>query len=126
MLDEVSKEDGAKNSQSETEDLLDTVDQKQPTCTSGEGGDMLDDVSTKKSADMNGKQIPTLRDMMAIRKSGRPDAISSVNGDIERPELGKITKSQSSPVRMGRGVDPKKVTENDWNEYNLFKSRQTF
>lgn len=126
MLDEVSKDDGAKNPQSETEDLLDTVDQKQPTGTSGQGGDMLDDV--KKSADMNGKQIKTLKEMIAIRKSGaRPDAVSSVGGELERPSLDKITKSSlPEPVRMGVGVDPKKVIERDLAEYNLYKARKTF
>ena len=79
-----------------------------------------------RSETVNGKSIPTLKDMMSMKKSGRPDANTTANGEIDRPELGKIMKSSTENVRMGRGVDPKKVTENDWNEYNLFKSRQTF
>ena len=126
LLEDMDKKDGDKNKQGETDDLLDKVDTKQPTGTSGQGGDQLDEV--KKSEIPNGKTIPTLREMMAIRKSGtRPDAISSANGELERPDLGTFKKSTlPESVRMGVGVDPKKVVERDIAEYNLYKARQTF
>ena len=87
---------------------------------------MIDEI--KKSDVPVGKTIPTLKEMMAIRKSGaRPDAVSSANGELERPDLGTFKKSTlPESVRMGVGVDPKKVIERDLAEYNLYKARQTF
>ena len=127
LLDDMDKDDGAKNPSSKTEDLLDTVDQKEPTATSEKGGDMLDDVKKSASAEDNGIHMRTLKEI-AIKKSGtRPEAVSSMGGEMDRPSLDKITKSaMPEPVRMGFGVDPKKVIERDLAEYNLYKARKTF
>ena len=73
------------------------------------------------------KHIPTLSETLALKKSEtRPDAQTSTNGEIGRPELGRINKSISPSPRMGRGVDPHKVVENDWNDYKLYMSRNKF
>jgi hypothetical protein len=77
------------------------------------------------------KHIATLAEAKAaIQKSteaSRPDSVATVNGDIERPRLDNIEKSALPPkVKMGRGVDPHKVVENDIARYNLFKSQKEF
>lgn len=97
----------------------------------GESSDMTIEMparATMKSCESQGKDIMSLRDMMAIIKSesGKPSAMSTVNGDIVTPEFG-IAKSQGKPaVRMGHGVDPWEVIQNDLQEYNVYKSRSTF
>ena len=75
----------------------------------------------------NGKHIMSMKELMSVRKSGqRPDAVTSTSGDLVRPELGNpIRKTATgSPVRMGHGVDPHKVTENDWAEYKIYKAQR--
>ena len=79
-----------------------------------------------------GKHITTMREMMSFRKNdmqeNRPSDTSAVNADLSRPDLGRINKSLSNApkIRMGHGVDPHKVVENDIREYNLFKSQKGF
>ena len=76
-----------------------------------------------------GKHMMTFREMVSIAKSDkRPNMASSMGADLSRPELDRITKSTSTQpvVRMGRGVDPMKVIENDLNEWNLYKGRNKF
>lgn len=126
-LDDVDEKKGKSDHSVKGGDLLDDVDEKKGKSDhEAKGGDMLDDVDEMKKSDNIGKEIPTLREMMAMRKSGaRPDTVSSVNGDLERPQLGKIQKSAApEPVRMGRGVDPHKVTAADWEEYNLYMAQK--
>ncbi len=79
-----------------------------------------------------GKHIATMREMLQVRKSGaqenRPSDASAVNADLSKPDLGRINKSLNTTpqIRMGHGVDPHKVVENDIREYNLFKSQKGF
>lgn len=76
-----------------------------------------------------GKHMMTFREMVSIAKSDkRPNMASSMGADLSRPELDRITKSTSTQpvVRMGRGVDPMKVIENDLNEWNIYKGRNKF
>jgi hypothetical protein len=83
----------------------------------------------RKSSYDTGIHVKSMREIMAIKKAemqtgARPDSIVSFGGNLERPELGKLEKSLSpEPVRMGRGVDPHKVVEADWAEYNLYKAQ---
>ena len=83
------------------------------------------------SKSMPGKKIMSFKDMMmkSAENSGRPDAISSANGDITTPTFGApmLQKSADQPrVRMGPGVDPHEVVKADWERYNLFKARAKY
>lgn len=130
-LDDVDEKKGTSDHEVGDSDLLDDIDEeKNASEGSAKGGDLLDDVDElKKSSADAGIQIMSLREMMAFKKAGmsgssRPDCIATVGGELERPELGNLKKSSDSePVRMGRGVDPHKVVEADWAEYNLYKAR---
>jgi hypothetical protein len=74
-----------------------------------------------------GRRIETVA-MLKARTMGapRPDAVASVHGDAQRPNLESIRKSASSsparPLVMGVGIDPRKAVERDWAEYNSFIS----
>lgn len=83
-----------------------------------------------KSADVPSKHIASMQELMSMNKSktSRPDNTNTVNGDLVRPELGRIQKTATSKpeVKMGRGVDPHKVVESDWEEYKLYKAQKGF
>ena len=97
-----------------TEDLLRKYEPDSPT-TMGIG----------KSLE-GGKHMMTLNEAFAIAKSeGRPNMASAM-GDAMNPDLNRIQKSARPIVRMGRGVDPMKVIENDLEEWNLYKARSKF
>lgn len=148
LLDQIDEKKG-KGSDVKTESQLDQLDPEKGEGTAKKGGDLLDDVGhekrstehtvkpgtgllddvgeMKKSASDNGKHIMSMKEMMSIRKSSqRPDAVTSTSGDLVRPELGNPIRktANATPVRMGRGVDPHKVTENDWAEYNLYMAQK--
>ena len=127
MLDDLDAKKG-EGSAENPDDLLDQVghEKKATEHTVKPGTGLLDDVKVAKSAQDNGKHIMSLKEMMSVRKSAqRPDSITSTSGDITRPELGQVKKSANVPSpRMGRGVDPHKVTENDWAEYNLYMAQK--
>ena len=128
QLDEVgdSKQAHAK----EGKDQLDEVDEKKTGNGSTEKPkDQLDEVDAAKvkKSEEDGKHIMTFREMMSIMKSGsRPDADTSMNGEIVRPEPGSFHKSgeDSAPVRMGRGIDPMKVVEQDLADYKAYMAQK--
>ena len=146
-LDEVDEEKSKSESHPQEGDQLDDVG-KTKQAHAKEGDDQLDDIDEKKTVDEGnsdkedqldsvnaadlkksedvGKPIMSFRDMMAIAKSGsRPDAGTSMNGEIVRPEPGSISKSEhSEPVRMGFGVDPWKVVEKDLAEYKAYMAQK--
>lgn len=128
-LDDVDEKKGTSDNKVGDKDLLDDIDENKSSSEgSHDGKDLLDDVKTMKSAKDAGIEIMSMRDLMAIKKSAnmasRPDCVSSYGGDLSRPELGKLQKSVTpEPVKMGRGVDPRKVVEADWAEYNLYKAQ---
>ena len=76
----------------------------------------------QKNSAQGGKSILSLQELMSIAKSSRPSMVATVNGDIITNDHTTIAKSAKPSVRMGRGVDPMKVIENDLNEWNLFKA----
>lgn len=81
-----------------------------------------------KSADedMGGRHIMTLEEMASIQKSTRPDATTSVNGEMERPDPTTIRKSGSAFVpfeELMNASDRHEAMQKEWDEYNLFKSR---
>lgn len=83
------------------------------------------------SKSMPGKRIMSFKDMMmkSAENAGRPDSISSANGDITTPTFGApmLQKNADKPrVRMGPGVDPHEVVAADWEQYNLFKARAKY
>ena len=128
MLDDLDAKKGT-GSAKDPDDLLDQVghEKRATEHTVKPGTGLLDDVKVAKSAQDNGKHIMSFKEMMSVKKSSqRPDAITTTSGDITRPELGApIRKSANAPSpRMGRGVDPKKVVENDWAEYNLYMAQK--
>jgi len=133
-IDEVEEKKGESDHTVADEDLLDDIDEDKGTSDHpSESKDLLDEVKpARKSAQDTGLQMRTIQELMAIRKSrginpSRPDAVSSVGGDLERPELGKVQKSVTpEPVRMGYGVDPHKVVEADWAEYKLYMAHKGF
>ncbi len=97
-----------------TEDLLRKYEPDSPT-TMGIGKSLG-----------GGKHMMTLNEAFAIAKSeGRPNMASAM-GDAINPDLNRIQKSAKPIVRMGRGVDPLKVIENDLDEWNLYKARSKF
>jgi hypothetical protein len=70
------------------------------------------------------KHIPTMGEYVAMKKAAqRPDATTSNNGELSRPSLESIAKAANDrpPVRMGRGVDPHSVVEQDLEEYERWK-----
>ena len=130
LLDDIDAKKG-EGSAKNVPDMLDDVghEKKATEHTVKPGTGLLDDVKTVKKSDDtgNGKHIMSMKELMSVRKSGqRPDAITSTSGDLVRPELGNpIRKTATdSPVRMGHGVDPHKVTEQDWAEYNLYMAQK--
>jgi len=71
------------------------------------------------------KHITTMSEYVSMQKSAqRPDASTSNYGELARPSLDSIAKSAtaSTPVKMGRGVDPHKVVEADLAEYERWKN----
>ena len=129
LLDDIDAKKG-EGSAKNVPDMLDDVghEKRSTEHTVKPGTGLLDDVKEmKKSVQDNGKHIMSMKELMSIRKSGqRPDAITSTSGEIIHHELGDhITKSATGPsVRMGHGVDPHKVTENDWAEYKIYKAQK--
>ena len=125
-LDPHKGEGSAKDVQSQLDDVGHEKRSTEHTVKPGTG--LLDDVKEmKKSASDNGKHIMSMKELMSVRKSGqRPDAVTSTSGDLVRPELGNPIRKTATgtPVRMGHGVDPRKVTENDWAEYNLYMAQK--
>ena len=75
----------------------------------------------RKAEVQGGKQLMSLHELMSIAKSDRPSLMATVNGDIITKDSVPVAKSSKPVVRMGHGVDPMKVIENDLNEWNLFK-----
>ena len=73
-----------------------------------------------------GKHMMTLQEAFSIAKSNTRPNMASAMGDAENPDLNRIQKSSKPIVRMGRGVDPMKVIENDLEEWNLYKARSKF
>ena len=73
-----------------------------------------------------GKHMMTLNEAFTIAKSNARPNMASAMGDAENPDLNRIQKSSKPIVRMGRGVDPLKVIENDLEEWNLYKARSKF
>lgn len=130
-LDDVDEKKGTSDHKVGDDDLIDDVDEKKGTSDhSVKGGDLLSELhNVRKSCMDTGIEVPSMRDMLSVKKAqryepSRPDATVTLNGDLERPELGKLQKSLSpEPVRMGQGVDPHKVVEADWAEYNLYKAQ---
>lgn len=120
------------------EELQGPVDEK----SASTGLDCVEHSMKKSEDNPNGKPIATFKDMMAFRKSmdtpvSRPGSEATVNGNKGRPEsnvvdyMGSIKKSMDGSdrrekVRMGYGVDPRKVVESDWAEYRLYKDRNSF
>lgn len=130
LLDDIDAKKG-EGSAKNVPDMLDDVghEKRATEHTVRPGTGLLDDVKEVKKSDTseNGKHIMSMKEMMAIRKSGqRPDAVTSTSGDITRPELGNpIRKTATEPaVKMGRGVDPHKVVENDWAEYKVYMAQK--
>lgn len=131
LLEDVDEKKGTSDHGVGDEDLLDDVDEEKSK-SEGKvgGGDLLDDVKpARKTAADTGVPVMSIREMMAIKKTNgfavsRPDNIATVGGEFERPSLGKLKKSTTpEPVKMGHGVDPHKVVESDWAEYNLYKAQ---
>lgn len=85
---------------------------------------MYDQGPTKKSA--GGKHLVTLNEAFAIAKSGARPNMASAMGDAADVDLNSIRKSSKPVVKMGRGVDPMKVIENDLDDWNLYKARNKF
>lgn len=85
---------------------------------------MYDQGPTKKSA--GGKHLVTLNEAFAIAKSGARPNMASAMGDAADVDLNSIRKSSKPVVKMGRGVDPMKVIENDLEDWNLYKARNKF
>ncbi len=85
-----------------------------------------EEADVKKSTD-NGKQIMSLRDMMAIQKSAdRMDVASTSYGSLNPPTL-----EGAAPIRMvsfkdmmGSGDSIRKSIEADADAYRLYKSQQ--
>lgn len=104
-------------------------DELQGPVSDGETDTGLDDVETKmRKSEQNGRHIASLQEMMSFKKSsvvgsGRPDPVSTPNADLVRPDPDTFQKSRGPVVRMGQGVDPRLVTENDWAEYRVYKAR---
>ena len=130
-LDDVDEKKGTSDHDVDNGDLLDDIDEKKGASeNSSESKDLLDDVDKlKKTAADTGVPVMSIKDMMAIKKNNkfavsRPDNVATFGGNYERPTLGKLQKSTTTePVKMGRGVDPHKVVEADWAEYNLYKAQ---
>lgn len=97
-----------------TEDLLKQYEPDSPT-TQGIGKSLA-----------GGKHLMTLNEAFTIAKSNARPNMASAMGDAENPDLNRIQKSSKPIVRMGRGVDPLKVIENDLEEWNLYKARSKF
>ena len=70
------------------------------------------------------KQIPTMKEYDSFNKSvSRPEASTGVSGELARPSLTSITKGSNAPSpKMGKGVDPHSVVENDLAEYRIWKN----
>lgn len=83
--------------------------------------------SEMKDGFANGKHIASYEEVNGFYKSDRPDVGSTVNGDISRPELGSIKKSSGQPPvtfkELMNAADPHELMKADWDDYNLFKSR---
>lgn len=82
------------------------------------------ELNITKSTESQGKPIMSLREMMSIAKSDKPSMLATVNGDLDRPQLGSIQKSNGPFVKMGHGVDPMDVIAKDLDNY--FKDINTF
>ena len=99
-----------------------SVDEEDADCSEGTRSPL----SIGKSSESQGREIMSLREMMAFAKSDRPSLLATVNGDMERPDLDTIHKSNTPVVRMGQGVDPLDVIRGDLDRYNLFINRNTY
>ena len=104
----------AQGSPKSAEDLLKQYEPDSPT-TQGIGKSLA-----------GGKHLMTLNEAFTIAKSNARPNMASAMGDAENPDLNRIQKSSKPIVRMGRGVDPLKVIENDLEEWNLYKARSKF
>ena len=99
---------------------------RSPELKDGFREEMYAPIYKSADEDMGGRHIMTLEEMASIQKSTRPDATTSVNGEMERPDPTTIRKSGSAFVpfeELMNASDRHEAMQKEWDEYNLFKSR---
>lgn len=76
--------------------------------------------------DGGGKKITPLEKLEMVRKSDRPFASTTVNGSIDSPDPTRIMKSGAEPHSFRKVMASSDIHEamrDEWDEYNIFKSR---
>lgn len=133
----MQKSDSFEKGTAGTKSVDDTMSGPASTEHACTGVDEVEEAMTKSADEsrLNGKHIPSMQEMMSFRKSmpydvQKSSAIGTAGGDVRRPnpDMSNFAKStEPRPVvRMGRGIDPHKVTELDWEEYRLYKESRQF